>query len=312
MTQCHRKTVVDKGEMGYTTPVSANGAFVMQAVESRAADQAAKLRQSMRQKQGKLNALTREAIHNVGPTGLSERIGGLRRNGVQERIGKIGHLNLYITAVIEAASESDAEEVDIRKFVKHFLAKDPVFSNSDVGMAATQFEAWLIDEESEAFRQLLETIAQPGAPDFLAVFQGKLKPDVWEEMQEGTKEFVTLKMLIEAGEQRQTEHERSDVTIISGVPTPANKVAKSDDDDTTSSMPDDPMNPPKDSGYLLGMGRANQLDPPRQPTEGIDEAKPKGEEATPHSDLPALARKPYIVMKYEGIASAALRSFVSR
>lgn len=179
---------------------------------------AADLHKRMRHEHAKLTTEAREAIKRLGIKGFSDAASLIRAAGVTERIGRIGHTQDYVEAVLGAVSKVMGDEGDVRKFVRHFTAKDPVFSNSDVGMAAIQFEAWLIDNNNLAFDQLIETVAEPGAPDFLAIFQGNIVKEVWERVVEGTQKFVTLKHLVRAGEQSSTEHERSDVTIVQGLP----------------------------------------------------------------------------------------------
>lgn len=182
-----------------------------------AADKANDLRERLNRRRAALTPGTHEAIIRVGGRQLFSKLSKALHKGVAERSGRIGHTAEYLKAVIETAAEFQQDDEDVRKFVKHFTSKSPVFSNTPVGMAAVQFEAWMIDEESDAFRQLIETVAEPQAPDFLAIFQGKLKAEDWDELREGCKKFVTLKILVEAG-QTSDDHMKSDVTILQGIP----------------------------------------------------------------------------------------------
>lgn len=176
----------------------------------------------------RLTSKTRGGMRKAGGNSLFRAAGRIRAEGVELRPGLIAHTPEYIAAVLQAAAlneEGDTDAIEpatdpeaLRAFTQHFLDKDPVFSNSDAGLCAIQFEAWLLDTDSPVFRQLIETVAEPGAKDFLAIFEGKIAENDWKKVEEGSAEFVKLTVLVESGQKSNHEHERSDVTIVQGLP----------------------------------------------------------------------------------------------
>ena len=166
----------------------------------------------------------KEAIVRFAPQ-LFDRLRRIQVKEVAEG-DVLRHPKAYINAVMDAALLGEAEAIarhpdspeDIRTFIDNFLSVDPLFTSNPVGLAALQFEAWLIKNESPLYMKLVETIAEPGKPDFISVFEGAIVDSDWQKVVEDTADFVTLERIVNAGDTAAAEHERSDVTIVQGLP----------------------------------------------------------------------------------------------
>lgn len=175
---------------------------------------------------------------------LSESLQPIARSvGLFERFSRLQPCNTkkhspeYIQSVLEAAAgagvdaESEKSPEEIQDFVKHFLDKPSDFSTTPAGITALKFEAWMIENDAAAFKQLVEVIVDSKEPEFLAVFQGEVSETDWEALVSGTKMFVELEKIVEAGDRSGDDHERSDVTVVEGTQT-----ANPDQDDVQAAI----------------------------------------------------------------------------
>ena len=112
--------------------------------------------------------------------------------------GELKHPAAYVQRVL--AMTQLGEGKDTREYIKDFLAAPASFSNSDVGLAALQFESLLIEKFRDLYNALVETQVEPGAKDFLAVFEGKVAPDRVDALRHETEAFCDLHVIMQAGD----------------------------------------------------------------------------------------------------------------
>jgi hypothetical protein len=161
----------------------------------------------------------RQVIAEANIRGLVARMGWLRESlKAPEQVapGTIKHPQEYVDAVLAVAQV--AEDAGTREFVKLFLERDPVYSNTDVGLAAIQFESYLIEKDRELFSRFVETQVENGQPDFLAIFEGKIAAGKLTQLMEELEGLVKLEVMLEAGQVATASHEMSDLTILKGIP----------------------------------------------------------------------------------------------
>jgi hypothetical protein len=187
--------------------------------QARAARKSARLRGSRRPK--RLSARQKAAVRKRKGTGFYKKIAKLRSSmDLPATItGSISHRPEYIDAVLEAASQFDKDEkLDAREFARLFIEKDPAFSNTDTGMAAILFEAYIFEKAEEVVTQFLETQLEGPDTTFLAIFEGQIKDEALQKLATGVTDICTFETLVKAGDTNHEEGIVSDVTILECTP----------------------------------------------------------------------------------------------
>lgn len=181
----------------------------------------------------------RLAVMAACPIGFEQRLEDLRSRAKGR--GSDRHTKEFIEAVLDTAAKSKQDQNDPRDFIKAFLDRPTFFSNTPVGLAALRFEAWMIEKKSPLYPKLIETLAENGKPDFLAVFEGKLDETQWQRLRRGVADFVALTVIAEAGQVSKDHYEVSDLTWVRGQPVKSDTVSRLNQVDT--SIPVNPVFP---------------------------------------------------------------------
>lgn len=152
----------------------------------------------------------------AGIPGLAERFAQLDLDDLPEEEHK--HHRGYVGAILEFAAQHsqghgscgmdpdhDPESHnDPRAFAQHFLSKRAEYSRSKNGLAASMFEAWLLESSGYLFSKFVETVLEKGNK-FVAIFDSKLNKEELRRMRSGTAPFMQFETLIEAGEHNGEE-----------------------------------------------------------------------------------------------------------
>ena len=167
--------------------------------------------------QRRMSESQRRAYLKLQEQGLLARVERLREEqGLPETaVGEMAHTRAYIAAALDLAILSEGST---REFAKLFIDRSPAFSNSDTGMAAIQFEAYLVEKEEDLFKQFVETQLDGRNPTFLALFDGKIEKDALNRL-ETQVDFLKFTVLLEAGRVAYGEGVVADVTVLECKPT---------------------------------------------------------------------------------------------
>lgn len=215
-----------------------------------------KRRKHNRRKIARPTAKQRRATQRMKAQGLFKKIGAIRSH--EELPATMpsgsGHSPDYISAVLEqaatdkgflgvqtppeGATPQSANDLDMRAFAKHFLDKPALFSKTPQGLAAIQFEAWLISAQGSLYERLVEVVVENGKKDFLAIFEGKLNKEETEALVGGVAGFTKVVALVCAGDHAPSTGEISDVTIFGCTPVGDGKPAQDDQPDMTQPPPE--------------------------------------------------------------------------
>lgn len=186
--------------------------------QAKAARKRLRLRGGRRPK--RLSAKQKAAVRKRKGTGFYKKIARLRSSlDLPATItGSISHRPEYIDLILEVASGFKDEKQSAREFAKLFIEKDPAFSNTDTGLAAILFEAYLFEKSEEVVEQFLETQLEGSDTTFLAIFEGEIEDAPLEKLATGIDDFCTFETLVKAGDTNHEDGAVSDVTILECTP----------------------------------------------------------------------------------------------
>jgi hypothetical protein len=128
----------------------------------------------------------------------------------------VAHPAAYIDLITETAVALGS--VDAREFAKKFIEKDATYTNSDTGMAALEFETFLLTKRRDLYEKFVETQVRPGSSSFLAIFEGKWSDMEFERLRSTTSSIATFDMLVNGGSVAPEDGVVSDVVILEGKP----------------------------------------------------------------------------------------------
>ncbi len=168
----------------------------------------------------RLTAKQKASVRQRKSSGFFKKIARLRSSlDLPATItGSISHRSDFIDLVLEVASGFKEEPQSAREFATRFIEKDPAFSNTDTGLAAILFEAYLFEKGEDVVEQFVETQLEGSDTTFLAIFEGKLKDDVLQKLATNVSDICTLETLVLAGDTNHADGEVSDMTILEGTP----------------------------------------------------------------------------------------------
>ena len=145
-------------------------------------------------------AAFRRATRHVDGALFRARIEELVASGIPEGGEESRHTADFIAVLTEVATASREEERgDARAFAQQFVSRPSAYSRSRAGLAAVQFEAWLIENGGGLYSQFVETVLDGGDSNFLAIFEGQLTDQDRDLLMSGTSGFAKLKPIAEAG-----------------------------------------------------------------------------------------------------------------
>lgn len=139
----------------------------------------------------------RRATRHVDGRLFRERIAELASSVTLE--AGDSHLPDFIAVLTEVAvSTPEVDRGDARAFAAQFTNRPADYSRSRAGLAAIQFEAWLIEHGGALYGQFVETVLD-GDARFLAIFEGPLTQQDEDMLRSGVSGFARVKPLVEAG-----------------------------------------------------------------------------------------------------------------
>ena len=167
----------------------------------------------------RLTPSQKSAYRRMRSAGVYKKIARLRASFDAPQTltaGEIAHPMKFVEAILDWATLAEWDDGP-REFAKMFLGRHPVYSTTDTGLAALQFEAWLGENADGMFKKLVETEVDADEPTFLAIFEGKLSEEDYKLLTEKV-DFVSFDTLVSAGDLDEEDGTISDVTVLEGSP----------------------------------------------------------------------------------------------
>lgn len=187
----------------------------------------------------------KSAVARLKVSGFFKKINKLRETVANFQVteGVTTHTEEFISLVLESAATLDGKDGlgDPRAFANHYMSKAPWYSNSQVGLCALAFEAYLCGEHGELAKRYVESVVEATQDTFLIVFEGKISDEEWEQI-ENEVDFADFDILVEAGDIDPDNSEVADITIIEVTPTAENIEVK-EPEDATDVAPDNGEHP---------------------------------------------------------------------
>lgn len=127
--------------------------------------------------------------------------------------GRVGHKPWFVSMLVEAAAkENPNQDWDPNEFLKSYLDRDPVYSNTAAGRAALWFETYLAKEGGDLLKQFVETLVSRDKTVFQVLFYGKVNKSLAETTRVHVDHFMEFKQVLGAGEVND-QGEVSDLTF---------------------------------------------------------------------------------------------------